>query len=89
MEDGLGGEAVRGFSDLWSVLCRLWRVGDEGDGKEGVVDRLFDGEDFGLDVLERDPECCLPYVTSYDGVLRTHDMTRCGNLPLYDPSGGS
>ena len=58
MEDGLGGEAVRGVSDLWSVLCRLWRVRDEGGGKKGVVDRLFDGEDFGLDVLERDPECC-------------------------------
>ena len=31
----------------------------------------------------------LPCVTSYDGVLRTPDMTRCGNLALYVPSGGS
>ena len=57
VEDGLGGEAVRGVSDLWFVVCRLWRVGDEGGDKEGVVDRLFERKDFGVGVLERDPEC--------------------------------
>jgi hypothetical protein len=53
------------------------------------VDRLFDGEDFRLDGVERALNGVLPYATSCDVVLRTPDMTRRDNLALCVPSGGS
>lgn len=53
------------------------------------MDRLFDGEDFGLGGCNETLSGVLPCATSYDVALRTPDMTRSGIFALYVPSGGS